>query len=58
MRAPAVESRGHRTLGLVNHLGRIAFFVGEIFVCSVRPPLRFRRLVAAVLGLAASTVTS
>jgi phospholipid/cholesterol/gamma-HCH transport system permease protein len=48
MTAPAIETLGLRTIGFVYHLGCIAFFVGEILVSSVRPPLRFRRLVAAV----------
>jgi phospholipid/cholesterol/gamma-HCH transport system permease protein len=48
MRMPAIETLGLRTVRLVHHLGCIAIFVGEIFVCSVTPPLRFRRLVAAV----------
>jgi phospholipid/cholesterol/gamma-HCH transport system permease protein len=44
VRAVAIERLGFKSLSLVDHLGRLAVFVGEILLCSLRPPLRLRRL--------------
>jgi len=51
VRLAAIETLGFRTVTFVTHLGRIAAFVGSIFVHSVRPPWRVRRLVGEVFDI-------
>ena len=51
MRVAPIEGLGFRTVNLVTHLGRIAAFVGEICLHSVRPPWRVRRLVGEVFDV-------
>ena len=51
MRVAAVERLGLRSVNLVYHLGRIAAFIGEIGMHSVRPPWRFRRLVGEIFDV-------
>ena len=41
----ALRDLGFKSVSLVAHLGRMAFFLGEIGRQSVRPPWRFRHLV-------------
>ena len=47
MRAPAIESLGLGSIRAVVELGRFGRFGAEILRSATRPPLRFRRLVAA-----------
>jgi phospholipid/cholesterol/gamma-HCH transport system permease protein len=51
VRLTAVETLGLRTVSLVAHLGRIAHFIGQIALDSVRPPFRFQRLVGEVFDV-------
>jgi len=51
VRLTAVETLGFRTVTLIAHLGRITGFIGSIFVHSVRPPWRVRRLVGEVFDI-------
>jgi len=51
MRVAAIETLGLRTVTLIHHLGRIAAFIGEIGLQTVRPPWRFRRLVGEIFDV-------
>jgi phospholipid/cholesterol/gamma-HCH transport system permease protein len=51
VRLAAVELLGLRTVTLVAHLGRIAVFVGEIALHTLRPPYRIRRFVGEVFDV-------
>ena len=51
MRAAPIESLGLSTASLVEHLGRIAIFVGRIGMATLRPPLRWRRFVNEVFDV-------
>jgi len=51
MRARSVEALGASSLGLVEHLGRLAIFVGRIGRAAVAPPFRNRRLVNEVFDV-------
>jgi phospholipid/cholesterol/gamma-HCH transport system permease protein len=51
VRLAAVELLGLRTVTLVTHLGRIAVFVGEIALHTLRPPYRIRRFVGEVFDV-------
>ncbi len=47
MRVPAIEALGLGGIRAVLHLGRFGRFATQVLRCALRPPLRFRRLVAA-----------
>lgn len=51
MRLTAVENLGLRTVSLVEHLGRISVFIGEIGLHTLRPPLRLRRLAGEIFDV-------
>jgi phospholipid/cholesterol/gamma-HCH transport system permease protein len=51
MRAAVIERLGFRTVNLIGHLGRIAAFIGEICMQSVRPPWRVRRLIGEIFDV-------
>jgi phospholipid/cholesterol/gamma-HCH transport system permease protein len=66
LRAPAIETLGLRSLGLVNHLGCIALFILAVGRAAIVPPYRARRVVdevfdvgvlsLAIVGLSGATV--
>jgi len=47
----AIRTLGFRTVGLVGHLGRIALFVGQISLHTVKRPWRIRTLVNEVFDV-------
>ncbi len=51
MRETAIGTLGLRTLGLVDHLGRMALFLGNVVRAAIVPPYRFRRLVEEVFDV-------